>query len=127
MDVVGQYVHLQKKGANYFGLCPFHNEKSGSFSVSQSKQIFHCFGCGAGGNVISFLMKYDNLTFTEALQQLAERAGVKLPEADDSPQARAMRDKRQMLLDINREAAKYYYRNLRAKSGEKGMQYFKFL
>ena len=125
VDVVGQYVHLQKKGANYFGLCPFHNEKSGSFSVSQSKQIFHCFGCGAGGNVISFLMKYDNLTFTEALQQLAERAGVKLPEADDSPQARAMRDKRQMLLDINREAAKYYYRNLRAKSGEKGMQYFK--
>ena len=115
VDVVGQYVHLQKKGANYFGLCPFHNEKSGSFSVSQSKQIFHCFGCGAGGNVISFLMKYDNLTFTEALQQLAERAGVKLPEADDSPQARAMRDKRQMLLDINREAAKYYYRNLRSK------------
>ena len=125
VDVVGQYVHLQKKGANYFGLCPFHNEKSGSFSVSQSKQIFHCFGCGAGGNVISFLMKYDNLTFTEALTQLAERAGVKLPEEDNSPQARAMRDKRQMLLDINREAAKYYYRNLRSKSGEKGMEYFR--
>ena len=125
VDVVGQYVHLQKKGANYFGLCPFHNEKSGSFSVSQSKQIFHCFGCGAGGNVISFLMKYDNLTFTEALTQLAERAGVKLPEEDNSPQARAMRDKRQMLLDINREAAKYYYRNLRSKSGERGMEYFR--
>lgn len=125
VEVVGQYVHLQKKGANYFGLCPFHNEKSGSFSVSQSKQIFHCFGCGAGGNVITFLMKYDNLTFTEALKQLAERAGVTLPEEDNSPEARAMRDKRQILLDINKEAAKYYYVNLRSENGRKGMEYFR--
>ena len=79
VDVIGQYVHLQKKGANYFGLCPFHNEKSGSFSVSPHKQMYYCFGCGAGGNVITFLMKYDNLTFQEAIKQLAERAGVKLP------------------------------------------------
>ncbi len=125
VDVVGQYVHIQKKGANYFGLCPFHNEKSGSFSVSPNKQIFYCFGCGAGGNVISFLMKYDNLTFTEALKQLADRAGVKLPEEDNSPQAKAMRDKRQILFDINKEAAKFYYKNLRSKVGEKGMEYFR--
>ena len=125
MDVVGQYVHLQKKGANYMGLCPFHNEKTGSFSVSQSKQIFHCFGCGEGGNVYSFLMKYENLTFTEALKQLAERAGVSLPEEDTSPAAKAMRDKRQTLFDINKEAAKYYYYNLWSKNGEKGLAYFR--
>ncbi|MCR5403526.1 MAG: DNA primase [Butyrivibrio sp.] len=125
VDIVGQYVHLKKQGANYFGLCPFHNEKSGSFSVSPSKQIFYCFGCGAGGNVISFLMKYDNLTFGEALKQLAERAGVKLPDEDNSPQARAFRDKRQLLLDINKEAARYYYMNLRSEQGRKGMEYFR--
>jgi DNA primase len=125
VDVVGQYVHLQKKGANYFGLCPFHNEKSGSFSVSQSKQMYHCFGCGAGGDVISFLQKYDNLTFMEALKQLADRAGVKLPEEDDSPQARAMRDKRQVLLDINKDAANYYFRNLMSQAGQKGLAYFR--
>ncbi len=125
VDVVGQYVHLQKKGASYFGLCPFHNEKSGSFSVSQSKQMYHCFGCGVGGDVISFLQKYDNLTFSEALKQLADRAGIKLPEQDDSPQAKAMRDKRQILLDINKEAANFYFRNLKSKEGQRGLEYFR--
>ena len=125
VDVVGQYVHLQKKGANYFGLCPFHNEKSPSFSVSPGKQMFDCFGCGEGGNVFSFLMKYNNLTFQEAVKALAERSGVSLPDADDSPQAKAMRDKRQVLLDINKEAAKYYYYQLRQPNGQKGLQYFK--
>ncbi|SCY54245.1 DNA primase [Butyrivibrio sp. INlla14] len=125
VDVIGQYVHLQKKGANHFGLCPFHNEKSGSFCVSGHKQMYYCFGCGAGGNVITFLMKYDNLTFQEAVKQLADRAGIKLPDEDDSPQAKAMRDKRQILLDINKEAAKYYYYQLRGKNGQKGMEYFK--
>ncbi len=125
VDVVGQYVHLQKKGANYFGLCPFHNEKSGSFSVSGHKQMYYCFGCGAGGNVITFLMRCDNLTFTEAVKQLADRAGIKLPDEDDSPAAKAMRDKRQILLDINKEAAKYYYYQLRGRNGQKGMEYFR--
>ncbi|SFP81881.1 DNA primase [Butyrivibrio proteoclasticus] len=125
VDVVGQYVHLQKKGSNYFGLCPFHNEKSGSFSVSAHKQMFYCFGCGAGGNVITFLMKYDNLTFQEAVKELAERAGIKLPEQDDSPAAKAARDKKQILYDINKEAAKYYYYQLRGKTGQKGMEYFR--
>jgi DNA primase len=125
VDVIGQYVHLQKKGANHFGLCPFHNEKSGSFSVSAHKQMYYCFGCGAGGNVITFLMKYDNLTFQEAVKQLADRAGIKLPDEDDSPAAKAMRDKRQILLDINKEAAKYYYYQLRGRTGQKGMEYFR--
>ncbi len=125
VDVIGQYVHLQKKGSNYFGLCPFHNEKSGSFSVSPHKQMYYCFGCGAGGNAITFLMKYDNLTFQEAVKQLADRAGIKLPDEDNSPAAKAMRDKRQILLDINKEAAKYYYYQLRSPNGEKGMEYFR--
>jgi len=125
LDVVGQYVHLEKKGANYFGLCPFHNEKSGSFSVSQSKQMFHCFGCGAGGNVFTFLMQYDNLTFPEAVQALAERAGIQLPEEDNSAAAREDRNKRQLLFEINKEAATYYYHNLRSRKGAKGMEYFK--
>ncbi len=125
VDVIGQYVHLQKKGANYFGLCPFHNEKSGSFCVSNHKQMYYCFGCGAGGNVITFLIKYDNLTFQEAVKELAQRAGIKLPDEDNSEAAKAMRDKRQILLDINKEAARYYYKKLRSPEGQKGMEYFK--
>ena len=82
VDIVSGYVRLTKKGSTYFGLCPFHNEKTGSFSVSPSKQIFYCFGCGAGGNVYTFLMKYENDTFPEAIEKLAERAGVKLPEME---------------------------------------------
>ena len=74
VDVIGSYVHLQKKGANYFGLCPFHNEKSPSFSVSPQKQMYYCFGCGAGGNVITFIMEYENYSFQEAVKMLADRA-----------------------------------------------------
>ena len=73
VDVIGQYVHLEKKGSNYMGLCPFHNEKSPSFSVSQSKQMYHCFGCGVGGDVFSFLQRYNSLTFPEAVKELADR------------------------------------------------------
>ena len=88
VDVISGYVHLQKKGANYFGLCPFHNEKSPSFSVSRSKQMYYCFGCGAGGNVFTFLMEYENDTFPEAVKVLADRAGISLPEADESEEAK---------------------------------------
>ena len=76
VDVISGYVKLQKKGSSYFGLCPFHNEKSPSFSVSRQKQMYYCFGCGAGGNVITFIMEYENYTFAEAVRLLAERAGV---------------------------------------------------
>ncbi len=81
VDVIGQYVHLTKKGSTYFGLCPFHNEKTGSFSVSPNKQMYYCFGCGAGGNVFTFMMQYENFTFGEAMEALADRAGVALPKA----------------------------------------------
>ena len=123
VDVVGSYVHLQKKGANYFGLCPFHNEKSPSFSVSEPKQMFYCFGCGAGGNAATFLMKYENYSFQEALQTLADRAGIKLPEVNYSEEARKREEKRKLLLAVNKEAAVYYYRLLRSEKGRKGLRY----
>ena len=125
VDVVGRYVKLQKKGSSYFGLCPFHNEKSPSFSVSPNKQMFYCFGCGEGGNVFTFLMKYENMDFQEAIKNLAERAGVSLPEAEYSEEAKRARDRRAMLLEINKEAAKYFYYQLRMKQGEKGMEYLR--
>ncbi|WP_130836577.1 DNA primase [Lachnoclostridium sp. Marseille-P6806] len=123
VDVVGSYVHLKKQGANYFGLCPFHNEKSPSFSVSADKQIFYCFGCGAGGNVITFLMKYENYSFQEAVKALAERAGIRLPEAEYGEEAKKREQHRRELFDINREAATYYYRMLRSPRGAAGMRY----
>ncbi len=82
VDVISQYVRLQKKGSTYFGLCPFHNEKTGSFAVSPNKQMYYCFGCGAGGNVFTFLMEYENFTFGEAMESLAERVGVELPKRE---------------------------------------------
>ena len=84
VDVISGYVKLQRKGSSYFGLCPFHNEKSPSFSVSPGKQMYYCFGCGAGGNVYTFLMEYENYSFQEAVKVLAGRAGVKLPETEYS-------------------------------------------
>ena len=123
VDVVGSYVHLQKKGANYFGLCPFHNEKSPSFSVSEPKQMFYCFGCGAGGNAATFLMKYENYSFQEALQTLADRAGIKLPEVNYSEEARKKEERRQLLRAVNKEAAIYYYKLLRSQKGMKGLRY----
>ncbi|MFA6847869.1 MAG: DNA primase, partial [Lachnospiraceae bacterium] len=123
VDVVGSYVHLKKQGANYFGLCPFHNEKSPSFSVSPDKQIFYCFGCGAGGNVITFLMKYENYTFQEAMQALADRAGIKLPEADYSEEMKKKEEHRKMLFAVNKETATYYFKLLRSPKGATGLKY----
>ena len=125
VDVVSGYVRLQKKGANHFGLCPFHNEKSPSFSVSQGKQMYYCFGCGAGGNVITFLQQYENASFQEAVKMLADRAGIKLPEAEYSEAARAKENHRARLLAVNKEAAKYFYYQLRAPQGKQGLTYLK--
>ncbi len=125
VDVVSGYVRLQKKGANHFGLCPFHNEKSPSFSVSQGKQMYYCFGCGAGGNVITFLQQYENASFQEAVKMLADRAGIKLPEAEYSEAARARENHRARLLAVNKEAAKYFYYQLRAPQGKQGLTYLK--
>lgn len=125
VDVISGYVRLQKKGSTYFGLCPFHNEKTGSFSVSPNKQMYYCFGCGAGGNVFSFIMNYENYSFVEAVKFLADRAGVKLPEADNSEASKARETHRQKLLMVNKEAAKFFYYQLRNPQGEVGMRYLK--
>ena len=125
VEVISGYVRLQKKGSNYFGLCPFHNEKSPSFSVSPGKQMYYCFGCGAGGHVITFLMEYENQTFPEAVRTLAQRAGIALPEADDSKEARQADSRRAKLLEINKEAAKYFYYQLRTERGSVGMEYLR--
>ena len=125
VDVISQYVKLQKRGSNYFGLCPFHNEKSPSFSVSRDKQMYYCFGCGKGGNVYTFLMEYENFSFQEAIKALADRAGVKLPEAEYSREEREEQDKRSRLLEINKEAAMYFYSRLRSPAGQVGLRYLK--
>ncbi len=125
VDVVGGYVRLQRKGNTYFGLCPFHNEKTGSFSVSPHKQMYYCFGCGAGGNVFTFLMQYENFTFGEAMQSLADKVGIELPQQEMSAAQKKEADKRSRLLEINKEAAKYFYTLLRSPRGEKAYNYFK--
>lgn len=121
--VISGYVKLQKKGGNYWGCCPFHNEKTPSFSVSEDRQMYHCFGCGVSGNVYTFLMKYENYSFQEAVKALAERAGVSLPEAEYSEEQRRKADRRARLLEVNKEAAKYFYYQLRSPQGERGYEY----
>ena len=125
VDVISGYVRLKKKGSTYFGLCPFHNEKTGSFSVSPDKQMYYCFGCGAGGNVFTFLMEYENFTFPEAMEALAERAGITLPKQEMSREAKQESDKRLLLLEINKEAGKYYYMLLRNERGKQALDYFR--
>ncbi|MBE5985377.1 MAG: DNA primase, partial [Paenibacillaceae bacterium] len=125
VDIVSGYVKLQKKGSNYFGLCPFHNEKSPSFSVSPAKQMYYCFGCGAGGNVITFVMEYENYSFSEAFKVLADRAGVKLPVEEYSKEAREQEDLRAALLEMNKLAASYFYYQLKKPQGEAGYRYLK--
>ncbi len=125
VDVISGYVKLQKKGSSYFGLCPFHNEKSPSFSVSREKQMYYCFGCGAGGNVFTFIMEYENYSFVEALKFLAERAGIDLPEMEYSKEAKEKADLKLTILEINKLAAKYFYAQLKTESGKTAYDYLK--
>lgn len=125
VEVIGGYVRLQKKGNSYFGLCPFHNEKSPSFSVSAGKQMYYCFGCGVGGNVITFIMEYENYNFLEALEFLADRVGITLPEKDFTAEERRQADERSILLDIQKKAAKYFYYQLKHENGKVGYEYLK--
>ncbi len=125
VDVISGYVRLQKKGSSHFGLCPFHNEKSPSFSVSRTKQMYYCFGCGAGGNVITFLMEYENYTFQEAVQELARRAGVELPKMEYSKEAREKASLKSTLLEINKAAAQYFYVQLKSPLGRTAYDYLK--
>ena len=121
VDVVGSYVALTKKGANYFGLCPFHNEKTGSFSVSPDKQIYHCFGCKKGGGVISFIMEEENLSFPDAVRFLAKRANLPVPEEEQGEGSRL----RARLLELNRDAARFYYDQLYSPKGAPVLEYMK--
>ncbi len=123
VDVISGYVKLQKKGSSYFGLCPFHNEKSPSFSVSRSKQMYYCFGCGAGGNVITFIMEYENYSFVEAVKMLAERVGVEVPEVEYSKEAKERADLKATILEVNKLAAKYFYAQLKAEQGKVAYTY----
>ncbi len=123
VGVVSGYVKLQKKGGNHWGCCPFHNEKTPSFAVSESKQMYHCFGCGVSGNVYTFVMQYENYTFPEAVKMLAERAGVNLPEVEYSAEEKKRAGRRARLLEVNKEAAKFFYYQLRSPHGEVGQKY----
>lgn len=123
VDVVSQYVKLTRKGSSYFGLCPFHNEKTPSFSVTPGKQMYYCFGCGAGGNVFNFIMEYENYSFGEALKHLADRAGVELPKIEYSKEVREKAEQKAELLEINKQAAQYYYYQLRTEGGRQGHEY----
>ena len=125
VDVIGSYVKLKKSGGTYFGLCPFHNEKTPSFSVTPRKQMFYCFGCHRGGSVITFVEMYENFSFQEAVRFLAQRAGIALPEEEETPQQKQAADLRSRLLWINKLAGTYYYVNLRSEAGDTGMQYLK--
>ena len=123
VDVVSGYVKLQRRGGRYWGLCPFHNEKSPSFSVTQEKQMYHCFGCGAGGNVFTFLMNYENFSFPEAVKALADRAGVSLPGQEYSEEVKRRESRRARLFSVNKEAATYFYFLLRSPQGAVGYRY----
>ena len=124
--VISGYVSLKKKGSNHWGCCPFHNEKTPSFAVSESKQMYHCFGCGESGSVFTFLMKYENYSFPEAIRVLADRAGVKLPEIEYSEEQKQRANRRQRLLDVNKDAATFFYYQLRKNPhGEVGLAYLR--
>lgn len=123
IEVISQYVHLKRKGRSYFGLCPFHNEKSPSFSVSPDKQIFHCFGCGVGGNVITFISKIEGLGFKETIEVLAERAKIELPidnNADNSKE-----ELKAKVYKVNAYAAEYYHKRLFESRSKMGQEYVK--
>lgn len=123
VNIIGSYIRLKKSGSNHMGLCPFHNEKTPSFSVSQSKQMYHCFGCGVGGNVYTFIMEYENYTFVEALKFLAEKAGINLPEQEYSAIEKRKVDLKNRLMEINKEAARYYYYQLKSERGQASREY----
>ena len=124
VDVISQYMHLKRSGRNFFGLCPFHNEKSPSFSVSPDKQIFHCFGCGVGGNVITFVSKIEGLNFVETIQMLAERANIQLPTLENSGdmQKEILKDK---VYKVNEFTAEFYHQNLYKPQAKIAQEYVK--
>ncbi len=125
VDVIGSFVKLKRVGSSYTGLCPFHSEKTPSFSVSPSRQMYKCFGCGAAGNVITFIMEYENDSFPEAVQYLADRAGISLPKQEMGEGQKEQESLRATLLTINTKAARYYYAMLKSPDGKTGYEYLR--
>ena len=125
VDIISGYIKLKKSGNSYFGLCPFHGEKTPSFHVIPDRQMYHCFGCGVSGNVYTFVMEYENYTFREAVEMLADRAGVALPKMEYSKEAKAEAERKNTLLEINKLAANYFYYQLRQPQGQQGYEYLK--
>ena len=125
VDVIGSYVNLKKKGNSHSACCPFHHEKTPSFHVSREKQMYHCFGCGVGGNVFTFLMEHENFTFPEAMEALAERAGYELPKQDMSAEAKRQADARTRMKDMNKLAAGYFHYLLKTDHGSNALKYLK--
>ena len=125
VDLISTYVPLKKKGSSYFGLCPFHNEKSPSFSVSRDKQMYYCFGCGAGGNVFTFLMEYENFSFPEALKYLAERAGMELPEEELNEEAKRAMDEKARLREMNKTFSQLFLLSASQQAGTERACIFK--
>jgi DNA primase len=123
IEVIGQHIKLQKKGSSHFGLCPFHNEKTPSFSVSADKQMYYCFGCGASGNVYTYVMEYENYSFVDAIKVLADRVHINLPEPEMSEETKKAYQYKQKLFDANRDAARYFYQGLLSEKGEKALTY----
>lgn len=124
VDIISQYVHLKRSGRNFFGLCPFHNEKSPSFSVSPDKQIFHCFGCGVGGNVFTFLTKIEGISFVEAVQTLAERSNIQLPALENNVDS-AREELKTKVFKVNEFTAQYYHENLYKPESKIAQEYIK--
>ena len=124
VDIISQYVHLKRSGRNFFGLCPFHNEKSPSFSVSPDKQIFHCFGCGVGGNVFTFLTKIEGISFIEAVQTLAERSNIQLPTFENNVDS-AKEELKAKVFKVNEFTAQYYHENLYKPESKIVQEYIK--
>ena len=124
VQIIGRYVNLKRTGSSYVGLCPFHSEKSPSFNVSPARQMYKCFGCGVAGNVITFVMEYENYTFPEAMEFLAEQAGVAISKSELSPEMKREKNLRTELVQINAKAASYYYAKLKSPAGKTGYEYF---
>ena len=123
IGVIGEYVPLKKKGSSYFGLCPFHNENTPSFSVNADKQLYYCFGCGAAGNVISFIMQIENYNFVEAVEKLADRAGIQLPKAEFSPEDAKKEKLKERLFELHNAAGRFFYKTLHSLQGREALEY----
>lgn len=123
VDVVSEYIRLKKQGSSYFGLCPFHNEDTPSFSVSPDKQMYYCFGCQAGGNVFTFIMQMENYSFAETVKYLADRANITLPQPEYSAEVKKALKEKEILRNIHKEAAKYFYYNLQSERGKVALEY----